>query len=89
MIFNLLFYGVPGGGQGEDTKAALADFLKKILILDIDIRDAPVQVTHRPGQLLESQKKPRTIDVHFVKLKDKDRILKAANKLVGKTLWAK
>ena len=38
MIFNLLSYGVPGGGQGEDTKAALADFLKKILILDIAIR---------------------------------------------------
>ena len=55
MRFNLLFYGVPDGGQTEDTEVALSTFLEK----EIDITDAPVQVTHRLGPYSQNQKSPK------------------------------
>ena len=80
MRFNLLFYGVPDGGQNEDTEVVLSTFLEK----EIGITEAPVQVTHRLWPFHENQSKPRTIVAHFVRLRDKARILKDAKKLAGK-----
>ena len=70
----------PAPGQTEDTEVALSTFLEK----EIDVNDAPVQVTHRLGPFNENQKKPRTIVAYFARLKDKARILKAAKKLADK-----
>ena len=70
----------PAPGQTEDTEVALSTVLEK----EIDVNDAPVQVTHRLGPYNENQKRPRTIVVHFARLKHKARILKAAKKLAGK-----
>ncbi|XP_041351291.1 uncharacterized protein LOC121370233 [Gigantopelta aegis] len=80
MRFNPLFYGIPDKGQGEDTEQVLTSFLAK----EIDIVNAPIQVSHRLGPYREFQRKPKTIVGHFEKIRDKEITKRAAKKLAGK-----
>ena len=45
MRFNLLFYGVEDGGPAENTEQVLNTFLEQ----ELNITNAPIQVTHRLG----------------------------------------
>ena len=80
MRFNLLFYGVVDRGPAENTEQVLNTFLEQ----ELNITNAPIQVTHRLGPYRESQTRPRTIVAHFVNIGDKERIKKAAKMLAGK-----
>ena len=84
MRFNLLFYGVEDGGPAENTEQILNNFLEQ----ELNITNAPIQVTHRLGPYRESQTRPRTIVAHFVNSGDKERIKKAAKMLAGKPYYS-
>ena len=68
---NLLFHGLPEGGQEEDCTSVIQNFIRHKLRLDINV---DIERAHRLGAKKSDQGKPRPIIAKFLRFQQREKV---------------